>query len=97
MLKEAIIIVNLLSVTRCNIGSKTLLSEQGMLPLKFSCPAGTSACPVPLLNEVELHCEDSAQNISCRAGQVRVLICLPDCRFLPNSLATGQVVILHAV
>ena len=23
-------------------------------------------------------------------------MCLPDCRFLPNSLATGQVVMLHA-
>ena len=38
----------------------------------------------------------AAQNRTCRAGQVRVLFCLPDCHFLPNSLATGQVVLLHA-
>ena len=36
------------------------------------------------------------KDISCRAGQVRVLFCLPDCLFLPNLLATGQVVMLHA-
>ena len=36
----------------------------------------------------ELRCEDSAQSITCQAGQVRVLLWLPDCRFLPNSLAT---------
>ena len=36
-----------------------------------------------------------SKDISCRAGQVRVLFCLPDYRFLPNSLATGQVVMLH--
>ena len=38
------------------------------------------------------HCKikvrlDLALNITCRAGQVRVLFSLPNCRFLPNSLA----------
>ena len=37
------------------------------------------------------------KDISCRAGQVRVLFCLPDCRFLPNSLATRQVEIVAIV
>ena len=41
-------------------------------------------------------CKDSVQNNTCRAGQVRVLFCLPDCRFWPNFLATWQAVMLHA-
>ena len=41
-----------------------------------------------VLNKSELNCEDSAQNITYRVGQSRVLFCLPDCSFLPNSLAT---------
>ena len=28
-----------------NIGSETLLAEQGKLPLKFTCPTSTSTCP----------------------------------------------------
>ena len=65
----------------------------GKLHLKFTCPVGTSTCHATLLNIGELHCEDCAQNTTCQAGQVRVL---PDCRFLLNSLAMGQVVMLHA-
>ena len=61
---------------------------RGKLPLKFTCAASTSTCPTTLLNKVELHCKDSAQNITCGAGQVQVLFRLPDCHFLPNSLAT---------
>ena len=45
-------------------------------------------CPATLLNKGWLHCEYSAQNITCRERQVRVLFCLPDCHFLPNLLAT---------
>ena len=41
-----------------------------------------------LLNEGELHCEDSGQNITCEGDHVMVLFCLPDCHFLPNSLST---------
>ena len=58
----------------CNMGSKTLHK----LPLKFTCPANTSAT---LSNKDELHCEDYAQNIICRAEQVRVLFFLPNCLF----------------
>ena len=45
-------------------------------------------CPTTLLNKGELHCDDSAQNITCRVGQVGVLFCLRDCHFLPNLFAT---------
>ena len=72
-----------------HIGSKLLLAEWGKLPLQFTCPAGTSTCPTTLLNKGELHCEDSTQNITFRAGHlVKLLLCLSDCQFLPNSLAT---------
>ena len=43
--------------------------------------------PTTLINKGELHCEDSAQNITCWAGQIRVFFFLYDYRFLPNSLA----------
>ena len=36
----------------CNIGSKTLLAEWGMLPLKFTCPASTSTCPDTLFQQM---------------------------------------------
>ena len=49
--------------------------------------------PQPCLTKVSYIARTLPKDISCRAGQVRVLFCLPDCRFLPNSLATGQVVI----
>ena len=58
------------------------------LPLKLTYPVGTFTCPATLFNKGE---------ITCRAGQVRVLFSLPHCCFLSNSLATGQVVMLHAV
>ena len=74
--------------TGCNIGSRTVLAKGGKLPLKFACPSGTSTCPATLLNKGELHCEDYGQNVACQAEQVRILFCLPDCRFLPNSLPT---------
>ena len=67
--------------TGCNIGSKTLLAKQGKLPLKFTCPVRTSTCPATLLNKGELHCEDPAQNITCRSGKVRVLFYLSHCCF----------------
>ena len=66
-----------------NIRSKTVLSQ---LSLKFTCPAGTSTCPAT--HKGELHCKDSAQNITCSSLQVKVLFCLPHCRFLLNSLTT---------
>ena len=53
-----------------------------------TCPAATSTCPATLLNKGEFHCEDSAHNGTPWAGQVRILFCLPDCRFLPNSPET---------
>ena len=52
--------------------------------------------PQPCLTKVSYIARTLPKDISCRAGQVRVLFCLPDCRFLPNSLATGLVVLLHA-
>ena len=52
--------------------------------------------PPPCLTKVSYIARTLPKDISCRAGQVRVLFCWPDCRFLPNSLATGQVVMLHA-
>ena len=71
--------------TGSNIGCKTLFSGRGKLPLKLTCTVGSSICPATVLNKVRL---DFAQNITCRAGQVRVLFSLPHWRFLPNSLAT---------
>ena len=52
--------------------------------------------PPPCLTKVSYIARALPKDISCRAGQVRVLFCWPDYRFLPNSLATGQVVMLHA-
>ena len=78
----------------CNIGCKTLFSERGKLPLKLTSPAGSSTFPATMLKtKVKL---DFAQNITLCARQVRVFFSLPHCRFLPNSLATGPVVMLHA-
>ena len=37
-------------ISGCNIGSKTLLAEQGKLPLKFTCPAGTTICSPTLFD-----------------------------------------------
>ena len=85
------------NLSGCNIGSKTLLAERGKLPLKLSFHAGTSTYPATLLNKDELHCEDSALKITCRAWQVRVLFCLHNSLFLLNTLAMRQVVMLHAV
>ena len=34
-----------------NIGCKTLFSERGKLPLKLTCPAGTSTFPATVLNK----------------------------------------------
>ena len=75
----------------CNIGSKTLLDEHGKLPT-----LALSLVPLPCLTKVSYIARTLPKDISCRAGQVRVLFCWPDCRFLPNSLATGQVVMMHA-
>ena len=72
------------NITGWNLGSKTLLAELGKLPLKFTCPDGTSPCPATQLNKGNLHFEE---NITCRAGQVWVLFYMDYCRFLPNSLA----------
>ena len=60
----------------CNICCETF-AERVKLPLNFTCPVGTSTCPATLWNKNELHCKDSAQNITWRAGQVKVLFCLP--------------------
>ena len=35
----------------CNMGCKTLFAEWGKLPLKLTCPAGTSTCPATLFNK----------------------------------------------
>ena len=78
--------------TGCNIGSKAVFAK----PLKFTWTSGTSTCPAALSNKGELHCEHSGQNLTCQTRQVRVVFSLPDCSFLPNSLATGQPVMLHA-
>ena len=69
-----------------NIGSKTLLAELG----KFTSPASTSTCPTTLLNKGELYGEESAQNITCWAEQVRVLFCLPHCPFCQIHLQQGK-------
>ena len=82
-----------------HIGSKTLLGERAKLPLKLPCPTGTSTCPATLLNKGKLNCEYSAQNITCRAGQV-----IGSCSACPIAvisqihlqLATGEAVMLHA-
>ena len=79
---------NVLATSGCNISSKILIAELGKLPLKFACLAGTSTCPATLLIK--------GQKTTCRVGQFRVLFCLPVCHFLPNSLATGQMIMLHA-
>ena len=83
--------LRVLEGTGCNIGCKTPISEQGKLPLKLTCPTGTSTCPATLLKEIL----DFAQNITWWVGQVRVFFSLPHCRFMLNSLATGPVVKLH--
>ena len=70
-----------------NIGSKTLLAEQGKLPIKFTCPASTSTCPATLLNKGELHCEDSKHYLP--SGASLGLVLLASIRhFLPNSLSS---------
>ena len=81
------------------MGSKTSLAEQGKLPLKFTCPAGTSTCPATLLIKGELHCEDSARNITCRAwGKLGFCLDCPIAVFcrIHLKLAMGQVGMLHS-
>ena len=56
----------------CRVGPAAL---KGYLP----CPHFT--CPATLLKKCKLHYKDSAQNITCQAGQVRLLFCLPNCHF----------------
>ena len=70
----------------------------GQATPKVYLPRRQFLLPRTMLNKGGLHCEDSAQNITCRAGQVRGLFCLPDCIFcrIHLQLATGQVVMLHA-
>ena len=94
--KTIILIIFIIS-SGCNIDSKIFLAERGKLPLKLTCPVGPSTCPATLVNKGELHCKDSAQNITCWAGQVRVLFCLPDCHFwqIDLQLAIGQVVLSY--
>ena len=46
---------------------------------KVDLPFSTSTCPATLLNKGEIrYCP---KNLTCRAGQVRVLFSLPHCRF----------------
>ena len=46
-------------VSGCNIGSKSVLAEQGKLPLRLTCPVGTSTCPNTQLHKGKLYCKDS--------------------------------------
>ena len=64
--------------------------NRAKLPLKLTCPTDTSTCPATLLNKGDIL--EFSQNITCRAGQVRVLFSLPlpvFCR-IHLQLATGQ-------
>ena len=79
----------------CNIGSKTFLAERGKLPLKFICPAGTSTYPATLLNKDELHCEDSAQNITAGRSKLGSCSACPTFCQIHLQLSTGQAVMLH--
>ena len=74
--------------SECNIGCKTLFSERGKLPLKLTCPAGTSTCPATLLNNGEIGiCPKHYLPSGASQGLVQ-LAPLSHCRFLPNSIAT---------
>ena len=65
-------------------------------PKVYLPPLALPLVPQPCLTKVSYIARTLPKGISCRAGQVRVLFCMPDCSFLPNSLATGQVVMLQA-
>ena len=84
-------VVNL-SNAGCNIGFKTLFSERGKLTLKLTCPTGTSTCPATMLNKGEIGLCPK-QNLPSGASQG--LVQLAPLPFLPNSLVTGPVVMLH--
>ena len=83
----------------CNIGSKTFLATWGTLPLKFTCPAGTSTCSAILLNKGELNCPKHYLLSGANEGLVLLarLPFLQKCEsFSVASITTGQVVMLHA-
>ena len=68
------------------MGSKTLFSEQGKLPLKFTCSAGTSTCPATLSNKGVIGlCPKHYLPGGASRGLVQLA---PLSFFLPNSLAT---------
>ena len=74
---------------------QNITCRAGQAALQFTCPSptplpGTSTCPATVLNKGKLHCEDNAQNITCGARQIRVLLLLPVCLFLPHSLAISM-------
>ena len=77
----------------CNICSKTLLGERDKLPIKLSCPAGTSTFPATLINKgITLWGTLLAKRGklgSCSAWPIAVF-----CR-IHLQLATGRVVMLH--
>ena len=72
-----------------------ILAERGKLPLKFTCPIGTSTCPVTLLKKGELHCKNLPKTLLVKGGNWGHVL-LAQLPFLSNSLAMGQVVMLHA-
>ena len=75
----------------CNIGSKTSLAKQVKLPLKFTCPAGTSTCPTTLLNKGELHWDSGRtlpKTLLAEPGKLGSCSVCPIAVFLTNSIAT---------
>ena len=76
-------------VQGCNIYSKTLLAKRGKLPLKFTCPTGTSTCPVfrgySRVYSNSSRVQHRFQNITCQAWQAAPKVYLPHWHFhLPH-------------
>ena len=81
----------------CNIGYKTLFAERGKLPLKSTCPAGTSTCPATLFNKGCIGlCPKHYLLSGVSQGSAFQLAPLPFLCQIHLQLAIGQVVMLHA-
>ena len=73
-----------------------IFSEWGKLPVKLTCPAGTSTCPATLLNKGEIGLCPK-HYLPSRASQGFVQLApLPFFCQNHSQLATGPVVMLHA-
>ena len=73
------------------------ISERGKLPLKLTCPAGTSTCPAAFLNKGEIGlCPKHYLPSGASRGLVQLAPLPLFCR-IHLQLATGPVVLLHAV